>query len=147
MDAKLKMLDDLFEEYAGAPEKMEELEQRLGIPISYASRSVVCYSQKVKVTDRDEEKKKADEAAQYIEKIWHEADEVAHWRKRKLELWEEKLALETEKMKEERLKREEERKREMKEKLEQMKENKEKKREEEELKLIEYKQQVRKLKA
>ena len=50
------MLDDLFEEYAGEPERMEELEQRLGIPISYASRSVVCYSQKVKATDRDGEK-------------------------------------------------------------------------------------------
>ena len=77
MDAKLKMLDDLFEEYAREPERMEELEQKLGIPISYASRSVVCYSQKVKVTDREEEKKKAEEAAQYIDKIRHEADEVA----------------------------------------------------------------------
>lgn len=44
MDAKLKMLDDLFDQYAWDPDKMEELEQKLGIPLSYASWAVVPYS-------------------------------------------------------------------------------------------------------
>lgn len=44
MDAKLQMLDDLFEQFAWDPDKMEELEQKLGIPLSYASRAVVPYS-------------------------------------------------------------------------------------------------------
>lgn len=147
MDLKLKMLEELFEEYAETPERMEELEQRLGIPVSYASRAVVPYAKKVKTEDRDAEKKKAEEAAMYIEKIRTEADELAERRKKKVRHREEMLALETEKMKEERLKREEERKQQMLEKLEHMKEEKVKKREEEEQKLMEYKQQVRKLKA
>ena len=51
MDAKLKLLDELFEEYAREPERMEELEQKLGIPLSYATRAVVPYSMKVKNED------------------------------------------------------------------------------------------------
>ena len=58
MDAKLKMLDDLFDQYAWDPDKMEELEQKLGIPLSYASWAVVPYSQKVKGENKDQEKKK-----------------------------------------------------------------------------------------
>lgn len=37
---------------------MEELEQKLGIPLSYASRAVVPYSKKVKNSDKETEKKK-----------------------------------------------------------------------------------------
>lgn len=57
------------------------------------------------------------------------------------------LALETENQREDRIKKEEEKKEKMVERLEQLKEAKEKKREEEDMKLMEYKQQVWKLKA
>lgn len=59
---------------------MEELEAKLGIPLSYANRAVMPYALKVKNEDRGEEKKKAEEAAQYVDKIRQEANEIAERR-------------------------------------------------------------------
>ncbi len=70
------MLDDHFDEIARDPEKLDDFERKLGIPLSYAQRAVEPYSHKIKGHDKDEDKKKADEAAQYIEKIRNEADDI-----------------------------------------------------------------------
>ena len=55
LEAKLKIVDDNFEWIVQNPDKIEELEKKLGLPISYSSRAVVPLSEKIKVQDRSEE--------------------------------------------------------------------------------------------
>ena len=117
LEKKLQYVDDHFEDMCKHPERMEEFEKDLGLPISFSARAVVPLSQKIKVLDKSEERKKQLEAAEYVEKIWKEAEQIHNRWEEKKKKWEEFLALETQQMMEEWKKWEEERKLQLVEKL------------------------------